>query len=200
MLIKSSKYVASYVDVEKCPEQEIPEFAFVGRSNVGKSSLINLLVDSKALVKTSVTPGKTQTINYFLINDSFYFVDLPGYGFAKVSRKERVNWRRMIENYLTKRKQLLCVFVLVDSRHEPQQLDMEFINKLGEWSVSFVLVFTKADKTSRMEIMRTMKLMENEMKKKWEMLPPFFRSSAETREGKPELLGYIENLLEEKER
>lgn len=197
MLIRNAKYTASYTDVEKCPAAETPEFAFIGRSNVGKSSLINMLVNSKHLVKVSETPGKTQTLNYFLINDSFYFVDLPGYGFARVSKTERKNWRKMIENYLTKRKQLLCVFVLVDSRHEPQQIDIDFINNLGEWQVPFVVVFTKTDKISRNESIRNMKLTENVLKQNWESLPPFFRTSAVTREGQKELLGYIDNLLEE---
>lgn len=197
MLIRNAKYTASYTDVEKCPAAETPEFAFIGRSNVGKSSLINMLVNSKHLVKVSETPGKTQTLNYFLINDSFNFVDLPGYGFARVSKTERKNWRKMIENYLTKRKQLLCVFVLVDSRHEPQQIDIDFINNLGEWQVPFVVVFTKTDKISRNESIRNMKLTENVLKQNWESLPPFFRTSAVTREGQKELLGYIDNLLEE---
>lgn len=196
MLIRNAKYTASYTDVEKCPVAETPEFAFIGRSNVGKSSLINTLVNSKHLVKVSETPGKTQTLNYFLINDLFYFVDLPGYGFARVSKAERKNWRKMIENYLTKRKQLLCVFVLVDSRHEPQKIDIDFINNLGEWQVPFVVVFTKTDKISRNEAIRNMKLTENVLKQNWESLPPFFRTSAVTREGQKELLGYIDNLLE----
>lgn len=197
MIIKNAKYIASFTETDKCPSAEIPEFAFIGRSNVGKSSLINMLVNSKNLVKVSETPGKTQTINYFLINDGFHFVDLPGYGFARVSQKERENWRKMIESYLTKRRQLLCVFILIDSRHEPQKIDINFINHLGEWQVPFVMVFTKTDKISRNECFRNMGLMKEELEKNWESLPSFYPTSSVTRTGREEMLELIENLLEQ---
>jgi len=146
MIIKSAEYKISCVKVEACPKENFPEFAFIGRSNVGKSSLINMLTDKKDLVKISNSPGKTRAINFFVINNQFHFVDLPGYGYAKVSKSQRKEFEEMIFNYLGKRMQLQVVFVLIDSRHEPQQLDLDFINQLGGRQVPFVLVFTKADK------------------------------------------------------
>ena len=146
MQIKSAKYLISSPSFDKCPKPDKPEFAFIGRSNVGKSSLINMLMNQKNLAKTSAQPGKTQLINHFIINNNFYIVDLPGYGYAKVSQSSRRRWEQMIENYLRKRENLINVFVLIDSRHEPQKIDLEFVNQLGKWNVPFALVYTKADK------------------------------------------------------
>lgn len=192
MLIKTADYTGSYVEVAKCPEGELPEFAFIGRSNVGKSSLINYLTGRKKLVKVSVTPGKTQTINYFLINGNLRLVDLPGYGFAKVSKENRARWRKMIENYLLGRKQLLYVFLLIDARIPPQAIDLEFINWLGQKSIPVVVVFTKADKPGARDISVNVQHFKQKLLENWAQLPPMFITSSEKNVGREELIGFIE--------
>ncbi|MCZ2222928.1 MAG: ribosome biogenesis GTP-binding protein YihA/YsxC [Chitinophagales bacterium] len=191
MQIKSAKYLISSPSYEKCPVANKPEYAFIGRSNVGKSSLINMLVNQRNLAKTSATPGKTQLINHFLINDSWYLVDLPGYGYAKRSQRDRNRWEQMIENYLRKRENLINVFVLIDVRHSPQQNDLAFINKLGEWQIPFVLVFTKADKEKPNVVLRNEKLFLEKMKETWQFLPQSFITSSEKKQGREELLDFI---------
>ncbi|MBX2932387.1 MAG: ribosome biogenesis GTP-binding protein YihA/YsxC [Chitinophagaceae bacterium] len=198
MQIKSAKYLISSPSYEKCPKPDKPEYAFIGRSNVGKSSLINMLVNQKNLAKTSATPGKTQLINHFLINDSWYLVDLPGYGYAKRSQRDRNRWEQMIENYLRKRENLMNVFVLIDARHSPQQNDLAFVNKLGEWQIPFVLVFTKVDKEKPTVVLRNEKLFLEKMKESWQFLPQSFITSAEKKQGKEELLMFIQNCNEGK--
>lgn len=175
-----------------CPPPDKPEFAFIGRSNVGKSSLINLLADNHKLAKTSVTPGKTQLINHFVINNSWYLVDLPGYGFAKVSQSARNRWEQMIENYLRKRTNLANVFVLIDSRHTPQKIDVDFVNQLGKWEVPFALVFTKADKETQKTVSENVKLFLNRMRETWQFLPPHFVTSATKKLGRDKILSFIE--------
>src|SRR6201989_2797646 len=157
MEINSAEYLISSPDYSKCPAPDMPEYAFIGRSNVGKSSVINMLCNNQKLAKTSGTPGKTQLINHFLINESWYIVDLPGYGFAKVSQRDRRRWEQMIENYLRKRENLANIFVLIDSRHSPQKIDLDFINQLGKWEVPFMLVFTKADKETQRTVSKNVK-------------------------------------------
>lgn len=191
MDIVSAEYVISSPDYEKCPPPDKAEFAFIGRSNVGKSSLINMLCNNQKLAKTSGTPGKTQLINHFIVNKSWYIVDLPGYGFAKVSLKDRRRWEQMIENYLRKRTSLVNVFVLIDSRHGPQKIDLEFVNKLGEWQVPFALVFTKADKETQKTVAANVKAFLDAMRKDWEFLPAHFVTSAEKKQGKDKLLRFI---------
>jgi len=198
MQIKSAKYLISSPSYDKCPAPNMPEYAFIGRSNVGKSSLINMLVNQKNLAKTSATPGKTQLINHFLINDSWYLVDLPGYGYAKRSQRDRNRWEQMIENYLRKRENLINVFVLIDVRHSPQQNDLAFINKLGEWQIPFVLVFTKADKEKPNAVLRNEKLFLEKMKEAWQFLPQSFITSAEKKQGREELLLFIQNSYDSK--
>lgn len=192
MKITQTEYTGSYVRLSDCPEAELPEYAFIGRSNVGKSSLINMLTSRKKLAHVSGNPGKTQTINYFLINNKWNIVDLPGYGFAKVSQKQRSSWKKMIAEYLQGRKNLVSVFVLVDSRHHPQDIDLQFINQLGEWQVPFVIVFTKTDKTKQKIVHKNVKAFFDEMKKQWEFLPPYFLSSSVKGTGKAEILDYID--------
>jgi len=194
MEIKSAKYIISNPTYEGCPKPDMPEYAFIGRSNVGKSSLINMLTGNLKLAKTSGTPGKTQLINHFLINGSFYIVDLPGYGFAKVSIKQREQWERMIENYLKLRPNLVTVFVLVDSRHEPQKIDLEFLRKLGEWQVPFNVVFTKADKSTQKEVSKNARLFIEAMREEWEYIPRSFITSVIKNLGKRQMLEYIEEL------
>lgn len=197
-MIKSAKYLISSPSVEQAPKPDRPEFAFIGRSNVGKSSLINMLCDNQRLAKTSQAPGKTQMINHFDIvsakNSRWYLVDLPGYGFAVVSQKKRKNWEKMIADYIRKRENLASVFVLIDSRHTPQLLDLQFINKLGEWKIPFSLVFTKSDKNKPGATWRNVEAFLNEMRKSWSELPPYFITSATTKEGKEELLDYIDSV------
>ncbi len=198
MIIKSAVFKGSFKEVEQCPEGVLPEFAFIGRSNVGKSSLINMLLEKKDLVKVSGRPGKTQSLNHFLINDRFYFVDLPGYGFAQVAKKEKHTWKKMIADYLQKREQLINTFVLIDSRHEPQKIDIEFINQFGEWQIPFSIVFTKADKVGKETMRNNKQLFENKLLESWEVLPPTFITSAEKRDGRDEVFSYIEELLSKK--
>jgi GTP-binding protein len=195
MVIKSSEYTASYVEVSKCPAARIPEFAFIGRSNVGKSSLINYLCGRKALSKVSNTPGKTQCINFFAINNHFNLVDLPGYSFAKVSRTTREKWNAMIREYLLKREQLQYVCLLADSRIPPQKVDLEFISWMAKNRVPFVVIFTKADKPGSKEISTNVQLFENELSKEWEELPPVFITSSERNVGRDEVWEYIEKAV-----
>lgn len=202
MEISSATFIISSPKVEGCPKPDMPEYAFIGRSNVGKSSLINMLTGQKNLAKTSNTPGKTQLINHFLINKKFYIVDLPGYGFAKVSQNTRASWEKMIERYLKERENLVTVFVLIDSRHNPQKLDLDFLRNLGEWGIPFNVIFTKADKSTQRDAARNAKMFIEEMKKEWEFIPRSFMTSSVKNLGKKEILGYISELnqvyLEEK--
>lgn len=197
MEIRSAKYLISNPKVEGCPKPDLPEYAFIGRSNVGKSSLINMVTGHAKLAKTSASPGKTQLINHFLINDSFYIVDLPGYGYAKVSQSQRAQWEKMIENYLRKRENLMTVFVLIDSRHEPQALDLEFLSKLGEWGVAFNMIFTKADKSTQRETSKNVRSFIETMRKDWEFIPRNFVTSAVKTTGRKEILSYIQELNKE---
>lgn len=194
MVIKTATYLISSPDYTKCPKPVFPEYAFIGRSNVGKSSLINLLTNNEKLAKTSGTPGKTQLINHFEINNSWYLVDLPGYGFAKRSMSQRKQWEKMIEDYLRKRENLVNVFVLIDSRHNPQKIDIDFVNQLGEWEIPFRLVFTKADKSTQAEVSRNIKAFLNKMKETWQFLPPHFVTSTVKKSGRDAILDYIEEL------
>jgi len=192
MTVKQAEYVISSPSVEKCPKPDKPEYAFIGRSNVGKSSLINMLCN-KDLAKTSASPGKTKLINHFIINNEWYIVDLPGYGYAKISQAQRKQWEKMIEDYLRKRENLVNVFVLIDSRHKPQANDIEFVNKLGAWQVPFTLVFTKADKEKPKAVERNVNAFLDALKATWEILPKYFITSAAKKEGKEELLKFIDD-------
>jgi GTP-binding protein len=199
MEIKEAKYLISSPSFDTCPKPDRQEFAFIGRSNVGKSSLINMLCNNSKLAKISATPGKTQLINHFeikTISDNgkekrWYLVDLPGYGFAKVSQRSRRRWEQMIENYIRKRENLIHLFVLIDSRHSPQKADLDFINKLGEWKRSFALVFTKADKNKPQATTRNVNLFMQTLEQNWAEPPQFFVSSALTKEGRTEILNSI---------
>jgi GTP-binding protein len=192
MHIKSAVFITSSVSVDKFPDGRFPEYAFIGRSNVGKSSLINMLVGIKGLAKISATPGKTQTINHFLVNDSWYIADLPGYGYAKVSKSDRAKWREMIHTYLLKRKNLMSVFVLVDARLDPQENDLEIINWLGEKEIPFRIVFTKSDKQSPNKSLSQVSKYKMELLKYWEEAPGFFITSDTTKKGREEMLGFID--------
>lgn len=194
MIIKTAEYLISNVDWQKCPEPKLPEYAFIGRSNVGKSSLINMLANNEKLAKTSGTPGKTQLINHFLINQAWYLVDLPGYGFAKVSQSQRRQWEQMIENYLRKRENLVNVFILIDSRHTPQKLDLDFVNQLGEWQIPFNLVFTKADKATQAETSKNIKAFLNKLRESWEFLPAHFVTSTVKKMGRDAILNFIDEM------
>lgn len=196
MEIRSAKYLISSPKVEGCPKPDMPEYAFIGRSNVGKSSLINMLTNQSKLAKTSGSPGKTQLINHFVINNSFYIVDLPGYGFAKVSQKQRGVWEKMIEDYLKVRENLMTCFVLIDSRHEPQKLDLQFLRNLGEWGVPFNVIFTKADKSTQREAAKHARQFVEAMKKEWEFIPRSFMTSAVKFTGRKEILSFIGELNE----
>ena len=190
----AAEFVISNSRVEKCPTTGLPEYAFIGRSNVGKSSLINMLTARKGLAMTSQKPGKTQLINHFIINDSWYLVDLPGYGYARLGKDSRDSLRRMIEDYVLERKELVLLFVLIDCRHEPQKIDLEFIQWLGEEGVPFSLVFTKADKLSKGRLASNIEAYTAKLHEEWEELPPIFVTSSEERVGRDELLGYIEEI------
>lgn len=199
MEIVSAGYIISSATYKQCPPPDKPEYAFIGRSNVGKSSLINMLTNKKALAKVSGTPGKTRLINHFEVLSSdkkkWYLVDLPGYGYAAtVSQKARNNWGNMIESYIRKRENLVCVFVLIDSRHEPQPVDLDFINQLGEWQVPFVLLFTKADKNKPGSTERNLAVFMDVLAEKWEENPPHFVTSALKKTGRKPLLDYIGGL------
>lgn len=193
-MINEARFIISNTDIKKCPKPNMPEYAFIGRSNVGKSSLINMICNNKKLAKTSGKPGKTQLINHFEINGSWYLVDLPGYGYAKVSKTSRQKWQKFIEIYLTKRENLMNVFVLVDSRHEPQKIDMEFMEWLGVNGIPFSIVFTKADKLTSNALAKIQKGYKKEMLKKWESMPPTFITSATSSLGKEKLVKYIEDI------
>jgi GTP-binding protein len=194
MVINSSVYVISSPDYTQCPKPDRPEYAFIGRSNVGKSSLINMITNNEKLAKTSRTPGKTQLINHFNINDRWYIVDLPGYGFAKRSLKERNRWEQMIEEYLRKRENLVTVFILIDSRHSPQKIDLEFVNKLGKWQTPFCLVFTKADKENQRTVAMNVKAFLEKMRETWQFLPQHFVTSAVKKLGRDKILHLIEEM------
>lgn len=194
MEIKTARFIMSNSDVSKCPAADKPEYAFIGRSNVGKSSLINMITNQRKLAKTSSRPGKTQLINHFLINDEWYLVDLPGYGYAKVSKSERTRFQAYIIDYITKRENLYCLFVLIDARLEPQQIDLEFITWLGENNIPFSLVFTKADKLGKNKLASNIAYYKKELRKQWEELPPVIVTSSQTGMGKEELLDFINNI------
>ncbi len=194
MKINTAEFVISNTDITKCPIPQIPEYAFIGRSNVGKSSLINMLCNHKNLAKTSGKPGKTQLINHFIINKSWYLVDLPGYGFAKAGKTHRRKWAKFINDYILRRENLMTVFVLIDSRHTPQKIDLEFMEWLGISQISFSIIFTKLDKLNKTEQRSFYKSYETEMLKTWEEMPPVFISSSEDKTGKEEILEYIEKV------
>ena len=192
MLIKTAEFVISNSEVEKCPKDLLPEYAFIGRSNVGKSSLINMLTDRKNLAKTSGKPGKTQLINHFIINKKWFLVDLPGYGFAKVSKSAKQKFQQFINNYFEKRQQLVSAFVLIDIRHEPQKIDLEFMEYLGISQIPFSIIFTKADKLKPNAINRHIEVYNNELLKTWEELPKYFVTSSTKSLGRDEVLQFIE--------
>lgn len=194
MEITSAEFVISNTDVRKCPAGQLPEYAFIGRSNVGKSSLINMLTGRKGLAMTSATPGKTMLINHFLINKNWYIVDLPGYGYARRGQKGKEQIERIIQTYILQRMQMTCLFVLIDSRHEPQKIDLEFIEWLGENGVPFALVFTKADKMKPGQLKENIQRYLLQLQEQWEELPPHFITSSEERRGREELLTYIEKI------
>jgi len=208
MIIHSAKYIISSPEYTQCPKPDKPEYAFIGRSNVGKSSLINMLCDNHKLAKTSGTPGKTQLLNHFEISTSssssargdrmsWYLVDLPGYGFAKVSQNSRNRWEQMIENYLRKRENLMNVFILIDSRHEPQKIDLDFVNQLGKWEIPFCLAFTKADKETQKIVSKNVKDFLDEMRKTWQFLPQHFVTSAVKKQGRDKMLQFIDECNKE---
>lgn len=192
MVIKEAEFIISNTNFEKCPAPVKPEYAFIGRSNVGKSSLINMLTGRKNLAKTSSTPGKTQLINHFLINKNWYLVDLPGYGYAQVSKAAKATWDKMIRDYIQKRKNLMTVFVLVDIRLEPQPIDVKFIQFLGEQMIPLAIVFTKSDKISKQQVIYSIELFKKTLRKTWAELPLIFITSAEKKSGREEILEYIE--------
>lgn len=195
MLIKTAEFVISSARADRCPPTDgKPEYAFIGRSNVGKSSLINMLTGRKKLAMTSATPGKTLLINHFSINNEWYLVDLPGYGYAKRGKKEMEKLRNLIEYYVLERKELTCLFVLIDSRLTPQRIDLEFIQRLGEEGVPFALIFTKADKSKTTELRKNVDGFLNELRKEWEELPPHFVTSSAQGRGRDEVLDYIEQI------
>lgn len=198
MIIKSAEYTASYVDVNKCPKDEKPEFAFVGRSNVGKSSIINMLMGRRKLSKVSNTPGKTQCLNFFDINGGqFNLVDLPGYGYAKISQTQRDKWTKMIKDYVVNRKQLMYVCQLIDSRVPPQKSDLDFINMLGQNNVPFIILFTKADKPGAKEVITNVQDFKNALLKHWEELPPMIITSSEKAVGREQVLDFLEDTVNE---
>ena len=193
-LVKKAQFVKSSTKIAECPTDGINEYAFIGRSNVGKSSLINMLTSQSGLAKVSQTPGKTQHINHFLINDSWYIVDLPGYGYAKTSKAARVVFHEMITNYVKNRETLVNLFVLIDCRLEPQKVDVDFINWLGENQIPFSIIFTKADKVSKSALARNIGVFQEELLKEWDELPNMIASSSETTQGREEVIGYIEEM------
>ena len=194
MEIKQAAFVVSNTQVAKCPTHKLPEYAFIGRSNVGKSSLINMLTNHRGLAKTSSKPGKTQLINHFLINKEWYLVDLPGYGYAKVSKQSKKTFQQFITDYFKKRRELVNAFVLVDIRHEPQKIDLEFMQWLGENAIPFAIVFTKADKLTEKQIQEHVTSYSEILLQQWEEMPPYFITSSENRLGKEDLLSYIETI------
>ncbi|HNX20918.1 MAG TPA: ribosome biogenesis GTP-binding protein YihA/YsxC [Bacteroidales bacterium] len=194
MQIKTITFLQSVVDWKKCPDSSLPEYAFIGRSNVGKSSLINMLANNNKLAKISGRPGKTQTINHFIVNNQWYLVDLPGYGYAKISKSIKENWGKMISDYITMRENLQILFVLIDSRLEPQKIDLEFINRLGDKMVPFGIIFTKTDKLTVTGANKNIEKFKKELSESWDELPPIFSSSAVSGSGKEELLNFIEEV------
>lgn len=194
MIIKSAEFLISNVDYKKCPEDGKPEYAFIGRSNVGKSSLINMLTNKKGLAMTSSKPGKTQLINHFVINGDWYLVDLPGYGYAQRGKAGREQIRKIIESYILKREELTSLFLLLDSRHEPQKIDLEFMNWLGGEGVPFAIIFTKTDKLSKGKLKENTDAYLEKLHETWEELPPVFYTSSEHRLGREEVLGYIDEI------
>jgi len=193
MNITTAEFISSSPNVTLCPKDQIPEYAFIGRSNVGKSSLINMLVQRKKLAKTSSTPGKTRLINHFKINETWFLADLPGYGYAKVSKKDRESFARMIEQYATRRSNLVCFFVLVDARIPPQQLDLDFIEWLGDSNLPFVIVYTKIDKVTQKERSKNITLMKDKLSEAWEELPVIFESSAIKGTGRDQIMQFIDD-------
>ncbi len=194
MEITSAKFVTSNSRADMCPKSDLPEYAFIGRSNVGKSSLINMLTNNSKLAMTSSTPGKTLLINHFMINNAWYLVDLPGYGYAQRGKKVMESIKNLIQHYVLERTQMTCLFVLIDSRLEPQKIDLEFIGWLGENGIPFALVFTKADKQSTSKTQQNVNRFLDTMKEQWEELPPHFITSAEKKTGRKELLDYIDSI------
>jgi len=192
--IKQAEFLISNPDYKKCPKPDKPEFAFIGRSNVGKSSLINMLTNRKKLAKISGTPGKTQLINHFIIDDLWYMVDLPGYGWARASKKDKAKWIKMIREYLLFRENLNCVFTLIDSRHSPMKVDLEFMQWMGENEIPFVIVFTKTDKLPKLKVEHLIKKYNKELSMHWEELPKHFITSASTKRGKQEIIDFILEL------
>lgn len=195
MIVKTAEFIISNTEVSKCPSDGLPEFAFIGRSNVGKSSLINMLTGKKNLAKTSGTPGKTRLINHFLINEKWYLVDLPGYGYAKSARSNRSKWEKFIAEFLSKRQTLQNTFVLLDARLEPQKIDLEFMTWCGERQLPFSMVFTKIDKLSSSALQKNLARYKKEMLKYWEEMPPVFTTSSESAFGKEPLLQYIDKII-----
>ena len=193
MKINTAEFVTSSVKLDQCPKPDKPEYAFIGRSNVGKSSLINMLTGRKKLAKVSGSPGKTITINHFLVDSNWYLVDLPGYGFAKRSKSERAKWEKMIKNYILKRENLMTLFILADLRLEPQAIDLEFIGRLGESQIPFVIVFTKADKLGATQVDKNLALYKKTLLKEWEELPAMIITSSKISSGREEILNYIED-------
>jgi GTP-binding protein len=194
MKIYSAEFVVSNTAVDKCPKDRIPEYAFIGRSNVGKSSLINMLMERRHLAKTSSTPGKTQLINHFKINNSWYLVDLPGYGYARVSKKKKATFQKYIENYFLQRKQLVCSFVLIDCRHDPQKIDLDFMQFLGENFIPFSIIFTKADKLTPIKLEKQINSYKTKLLEYWEELPTSFITSSFNGLGRDEFLNYIDQI------
>lgn len=194
MKIYSAEFVVSNTAVDKCPKDRIPEYAFIGRSNVGKSSLINMLMERRHLAKTSSTPGKTQLINHFKINNSWYLVDLPGYGYARVSKKKKATFQKYIENYFLQRKQLVCSFVLIDCRHDPQKIDLDFMQFLGENFIPFSIIFTKADKLTPAKLEKQINSYKTKLLEYWEELPTSFITSSSSGLGRDEFLNYIDQI------
>jgi len=193
-MIKQARFLISNTDVKKCPAPDRPEYAFIGRSNVGKSSLINMLVGQNSLAKVSVRPGKTQLINHFIVDESWYLVDLPGYGYAKISISVKDKFQKLISNYILNRENLYCLFVLIDVRHSPQKIDVEFITWLGENHIPFAIIFTKADKLGKVSVAKNVGAYSQELKKLWEELPPILVSSSLDGTGRDEIISFIENV------
>lgn len=198
MKINSAEFIVSNSDAAKCPKDRLPEYAFIGRSNVGKSSLINMLTNHKKLAKTSARPGKTQLINHFLINKNWFLVDLPGYGYARVSKSTKAIFQKFITDYFETREQLVCAFLLIDSRLEPQKIDVEFINYLGESAIPFCLIFTKADKLGKTQVQKNVAVYKKHLlANNWEEMPQYFVTSSEDGTGKEDVLTYIEHVNNE---